>query len=67
MYVFSLCSQEDISLVLSSVPTGANYLKRMVHQIHHTLLQNASTLHKEQDNYEKFSDGGDWLLNTEKM
>ncbi|XP_061467413.1 kinetochore scaffold 1 [Rhineura floridana] len=40
--------QEEISLVLSSVPVGANYLKRMVDQIHHNLLQCPSTIHKQQ-------------------
>ncbi|XP_053113637.1 kinetochore scaffold 1 isoform X2 [Hemicordylus capensis] len=39
--------QEEISVVLSSVPVGANYLKRMVNQIHH-LLQCPSTSHKQQ-------------------
>ncbi|XP_033030263.1 kinetochore scaffold 1 [Lacerta agilis] len=32
-------NQEEISVVLSSVPVGANYLKRMVNQIHRNLLQ----------------------------
>ncbi|XP_054825898.1 kinetochore scaffold 1 [Eublepharis macularius] len=40
--------QEEISEVLSGVPVGANYLTRMVNQIHHRLLQNPSTIHKQQ-------------------
>uniref|UniRef100_A0A670JZX1 Knl1 C-terminal RWD domain-containing protein n=1 Tax=Podarcis muralis TaxID=64176 RepID=A0A670JZX1_PODMU len=35
-------NQEEISVVLSSVPVGANYLKRMVNQIHRNLLQGPS-------------------------
>ncbi|XP_034967129.1 kinetochore scaffold 1 [Zootoca vivipara] len=35
-------NQEEISVVLSSVPVGPNYLKRMVNQIHHNLLQGPS-------------------------
>nr|XP_056707358.1 kinetochore scaffold 1 [Euleptes europaea] len=39
--------QEEISEVLSSVPVGADYLKRMVNQIHHSLLQNPSRIHQQ--------------------
>ncbi|XP_077782964.1 outer kinetochore KNL1 complex subunit KNL1 isoform X1 [Podarcis muralis] len=35
-------NQEEISVVLSSVPVGANYLKRMVNHIHRNLLQGPS-------------------------
>ncbi|XP_048340784.1 kinetochore scaffold 1 [Sphaerodactylus townsendi] len=40
--------QEEISEVLSSIPVGADYLKRMVNQIHHCLLQNPSRIHRQQ-------------------
>ncbi|XP_066466000.1 kinetochore scaffold 1 [Tiliqua scincoides] len=40
--------QEEISAVLSSVPVGANYLKRMIDQIHHNLLQCPSAIPKQQ-------------------
>ncbi|XP_007430144.1 kinetochore scaffold 1 [Python bivittatus] len=39
--------QEEISVVLSSVPVGANYLKRMVNQISCNLLQYPSAIPKD--------------------
>nr|XP_006128729.1 kinetochore scaffold 1 isoform X2 [Pelodiscus sinensis]XP_006128730.1 kinetochore scaffold 1 isoform X2 [Pelodiscus sinensis] len=36
---------DEISAVLSSVPLGTNYLKRMVKMIHHNLLQGSLTVH----------------------
>ncbi|XP_077178986.1 outer kinetochore KNL1 complex subunit KNL1 [Paroedura picta] len=39
--------QEEISEVLTRVPVGANYLKRIVSQIHHSLLQNPSIIHRQ--------------------
>ncbi|XP_062974532.1 kinetochore scaffold 1 [Elgaria multicarinata webbii] len=39
--------QEEISVVLSSVPVGPSYLKRMVNQISHNLLQCPSVINKQ--------------------
>ncbi|XP_003224824.3 kinetochore scaffold 1 isoform X1 [Anolis carolinensis] len=42
-------SQEDISVILSNVPVGANYLRRIVKEISHNVLQcSPSTIQKQQ-------------------